>query len=215
MESADGLGNLVRAVLTKAWQNRRILAVTSFGRAEGVSTINLCIARLAAAFHMKVAIVDGNFESPRLAETLGVSFDRGWIQSPAEEPLSECAVTSLADDSVLFPLRLPSPLSSVLEVDRQRVERAMSTWQTSFDLVLVDAGPIYRAAHIWFTEPVVRLVHGALVVRDARQTVNGQLDDVLQRIRGAGVTDVSVIENFQEAHLAAGNTVTCTSNSGR
>jgi hypothetical protein len=205
MESSDGLAGVVRAVLTRAWQDRRILCLTSFGRSEGTSTIALCIARLVAAFDMKVALVDGNFESPRLAQNLGLTFDPGWTDDASSGSLQECAIASLDDQTVVFPLRIAPQTQAAFDVDRQQVAQCLGIWQECFDLVLIDAGAMFRAAHIWFEPPAAPLIHGAFVVRDIRNTCRGQVDDVVHRLQRAGLADVSMIDNFQGAPWDAGN----------
>jgi hypothetical protein len=42
-------------------------------------------------------------------------------------------------------------------------------------------------------------IGSALVIRDVRRTDAAQLDDVCCRLRGAGVINMSVVENFQFA----------------
>ena len=66
-----------------------------------------------------------------------------------------------------------------------------------FELVVLDAGPVFVAAHHWFSQPCVGKLGSALIVRDVRRTDTAQLDDVCCRLRGAGVANMSIVENFQ------------------
>ncbi len=70
---------------------------------------------------------------------------------------------------------------------------------SSFELVVVDVGPMYIAAHDWFSVELTKRVGCALVVRDVRTTESAQTDDVCHRLCSAGVQNVSIIENFQIA----------------
>ena len=63
--------------------------------------------------------------------------------------------------------------------------------------MLVDAGPFYQAAHLWFCQELQGAIDAAVVVRDAQKTSMSHLDDVCLRMRQAGIQDVSVVENFE------------------
>ena len=67
----------------------------------------------------------------------------------------------------------------------------------NFELVIVDAGPIFTSAYRWFEATTSQAIHGALVVRDTRATDSHQLDDVCSRLNCTGIDEVAVVENFR------------------
>lgn len=214
-DSSEGLGELFRSILVRAWRGRNLLAVTAFGSGEGVSTLTLCLAGMAVGFNARVAIVDGHFAHPMLAANLGVAAERGWNSLGSEQSISECAIGALNVPIVLIPFQ-PNSADAIESVEAigPRVPGFLKSLCEAFDLVLLDAGPIFRAARTWFQPGLASVIHGAVVVRDVRHTKAAQLDDACWRLREAGLQEISVVENYEsigtsysEANLSCTNDI--------
>ncbi len=201
-ESSQGLANLLRSVLEQAWSGRNIFAVTSCSRGEGVTTVTLCIARMAAAAHVRVAVLDGNLESPTIGSSLNLQVERGWLASERTSNLAESAIGAERDALVIFPLCATEALPTQ-EPPCALASQVLQTLGGAFDLVLLDAGPMYQAARLWYRPEVCLSLHASLIVRDIRNTSGGQIDDVCHRVRDSGVRDVAVIHNFENSAMAS------------
>lgn len=198
---SEPLIGFVQGVLADAWQGNRVIAVTDFTRGEGSTTLALCLARWAAMFTGRVALVDGDIMQPRIADSLGLSFARGWEELSPHVKLSETSVYSVADRLVVVPLGEKSGLFAS-EPDPKLAGHLLGQLSSCFELVVVDAGPMFDAAHHWFTDPTSRYIQGALVVQDVRRTSVQQVMDVRRRLAERGIERVSVVENFQESNLS-------------
>ena len=212
-KSAEGLAELLRAVLTRAWRGKNVVAFTSFGHSEGTTTVALCIARLAASFSARVALLDGNIEHPTLAEALDLEVSASWSDMSRDVPLVEAAIGSADDRMVVLPLVAENE-EEWKNAARQRAGSVIASLADSFDLVLIDAGPIYQAAHVWFSANHGPVIHTATVVRDLRRTANSQLEDVCLRLQQAGIQDVAIVDNFRAPAHAPGSPTRCMSDIG-
>ena len=194
---AAPLTGIVRSIVRQAWRGGNVVSVTQFGRFEGATTLALCLARIAAAFHIRVAIVDGNAQNPDVGPLLGLQYEGGWETTGLDRPLEEAAIGSLDDRLIVLPLGATEQPTAMDDPAARRC--LLERLANSFELVVLDAGPVFVAAHRWFSQPCVGKIGSALIVRDVRRTDGAQLDDVCCRLRGAGIANMSVVENFQFA----------------
>jgi Mrp family chromosome partitioning ATPase len=148
---ASPLTGIVRSVVRQAWCGGKVVAVTQFGRSEGATTLALCLARIAAAFQIRVALVDGNAQNPDVGPSLGLRYDGGWEATGRDYPLEESAIGSLEDRLVVLPLGAVDQPSLMDDPAARRnlLERLVG----AFELVVLDAGPVFVAAHRWFSQP--------------------------------------------------------------
>lgn len=118
---------------------RKLLAVTGYRRGAGRTTVLLTTARALAARGARVALVDGEWDNPRLAERLGVAPETGWQDILASgQPLEEALIESLIDGVTLLPARQHDESDG--EVDFDLIERHLYRLREAYDFVLVDAG---------------------------------------------------------------------------
>lgn len=189
------LTSIVRSLVKEAWRGGNVVAVTQFARYEGASTLALCLARIAASFHIRVALVDGNSVNPDLGSSLGLGYEAGWEAIGEHVALEDTAIGSLEDRLVVLPLG-PSVATAQPPSTSLR-HSVLARLASDFELVVVDTGPVFVAAHQWFAPPCAGTIGNALIVRDVRKTETAQLEDVCCRLRESGITNMSVVENFQ------------------
>jgi Mrp family chromosome partitioning ATPase len=193
-EFSELLNGILDRLLVRSLQGTPRRAVTGYARGEGRTTLTLALARLAARRGCSVVVVDGDHEHPQLAQQLGLSFARGWDeQGSSAEELAEVAIHSLEDNMAVLPLRnasRPNPL------DRHGAARMLNCLASTYDLLLVDAGPMFTAVRYWFEGQMDRAVDSALVVRGADTVSDTQLADVVQRLSSRHVPIVGIVENF-------------------
>lgn len=193
--AAHRLEDVVESLIAQTECGDRVVAVTSFERNEGRSTIAMCLARLAANSKRSVALVDGDLDQPSIGQFLGVAFDTSWNRLDAKLPLGEAGIVSIEDQFVVFPANQDTAFPE-REI-RNHSGPMLATLSDSFDLVFVDIGPMYTAAHRWLMPESQQLIKSALVVRDVRRTTMDQVDDVCCRLVKSGVQNMAIIDNFQ------------------
>ena len=119
----------------------KVLAVTSWQRAEGRTSVAVSLARAAALAGSRVALLDADAANPELARRLGMEAPCDWREVVGRgEPLSEAAVASLEDRVTLLPRTLPT------NEDGDSIDQFMlstlSELRRHFDLIVVDLPPV-------------------------------------------------------------------------
>ena len=193
--SAHRLDDVVESMIAQAERGNKVVAVTSFDRKEGRSTIAMSLARLAAQSKLDVALVDGDLDEPSIGSYLGITFDTSWNHIDPKLPLGEAAIVSIRDQFVVFPAAHDTAFPE--RTVRNNAGPLLASMCESFDLIFIDIGPIYTAAHRWLMPESCNLIRNALVVRDVRRTSVEQVDDACCRLVKAGVQNMAIIDNFQ------------------
>jgi Mrp family chromosome partitioning ATPase len=174
----------------------KTLAITGSRRGEGRTTLALCLARVAARAGLQVAVVDADFARPSLASRLGLEVSHGWQDAAlGAVPLSEAAVKSLAENITVLPLKISAARKSLSLAD-PRVTATLRAVAATFELVLVDLGPLGPAAPVAFPAGERCPFDATIIVRDLRFTTLDESQAVGERLYDAGVEAVGVAENF-------------------
>lgn len=183
--------------LTKACaQGLQLLAVTSPLGGEGRTTVACCLAKLAAVSGLSVAFVDGDLDNPSLAYQTNLELESDWREALENAlPLEEIAVHSIEDQVTLIPLLDPIPETD-MTADDQRIVSMLKQLTESFDLVIVDTGPVKSARSMATSMSRRGLVNAVITVVDNRLSNRDEIEDCLQQIRRTGVSSVGLVENF-------------------
>lgn len=177
----------------------RILAITGSRRGEGRSTLALCLARVAAGAGLNVVLMDGDFARPQLASKLGLEVAYGWQEAALGAiPLSEAAIKSLDDGLTLMPLK-SGPRTRSLSLADPRVTATLRAAAATFDLVVLDLGPVGPGEQLVFPPGEVCPLDAAIVVRDTRLTEPAESEAVGRMLQAAGIEAVGIAENFVTA----------------
>lgn len=188
---------------TATIEGLRVLAVTSLLRREGRSTVAMALARAAAMEGIRVALLDADLDHPNLGSALGFQASVGWPDVLRENiPLSEAAVNSLADRLTLFPLANP-PRRWPMALNTPEVSRLLRDLGQTFELVIVDLGPLAGPASRGFEVGDSCPIDAALLVQDVRITTSDQARISAYGLRQAGIGAVGIIENFAAAAATA------------
>lgn len=189
---AQASGRLLAAVR----DGLRTLAVSGSRRGEGRTTLALALARCAAKGGIQVAVIDADFARPQLAARIGLEVNHGWQDAATGlVPLSEAAVRSLADNITVLPLEASAARTSLSLAD-PRVTATLRAAAATFELVIVDLGPLATGDEPLFPEEEACPIDAAIVVRDLRYASAAESEDIGQRLMAAGVEAVGIAENF-------------------
>ena len=174
----------------------RTLAVTGSRRGEGRTTLALCLARAAANAGIQIAVIDADFARPQLAARLGLEVSHGWQDAATGSiPLSEAAVRSLSDEITVLPLEAAAA-GGELSLADPRVTATLRAAAATFELVIVDLGPLVPGEDDLFPEGEACPFDAAIVVRDLRYATAAESETIGERLYAAGVEAVGVAENF-------------------
>lgn len=173
---------------------RHVLMITGSRRAEGRTTLALCLARCAAEAGVKVALVDADLKNPQLGTSLGMDTPCSWLEVVAgKAPLQETAVASIEDRLTLFPLAS----SEYVEMPDTRMMALLQQVSRHYPLVIVDAGPMDAEDHHAFADADTCAIDAAIVVRDMRYTSGQKTMDTAGGLQRSGVQAVGIAENFK------------------
>jgi Mrp family chromosome partitioning ATPase len=185
-----GVALLVDELFAGADAGRKLLAVTSYRRGEGQTTLVLCTARALAARGARVALVDAA-DSPKLAVRLGVSPEAGWHESRRRGlPLDEALIESSIDGVTLLPASSHGDQSP--RFDFPTVRRDLERLREAYDFVLVDASPFDSDSELFERAPF----DGAILVHDVSTSsfVNPSITD--RHLAKVQIGWWRIVENF-------------------
>jgi Mrp family chromosome partitioning ATPase len=208
-----GLDHLAGELVTESALGRKVVALTGLGRGEGRTALALTLARRLAAGGAKVLLVDADFESPQIAEQLGLLIDQGWNAALADgAPLWDAMVESLSDHLTVMPLAARPVAAAGALASRGSASGSPSVWvstQTTmprwddlrhhFDVILIDAGPLGAddAGASGHGLPAA-IAHSdvAIVAFDCRGSSRSQLAEAQRRLLDSAVFPLGVAETF-------------------
>src|SRR3954467_14436966 len=112
--------------------------------------------------------MDADFARPQLASKVGLEIAHGWQEAALGNiPLSEAAVKSVADNITLLPLESAAATRSLSLAD-PRVTATIRAAAATFELLILDLGPLSAGAEIAFPQGEACPFDAAIVLRDLR-----------------------------------------------
>jgi Mrp family chromosome partitioning ATPase len=193
---------LVEQLQRGAQDDRRVLAIAPASRGAGATTLSLTLALALAEHGVRAALVDGDWDDPQLSTRLGLAPQVGWDDSDeTQTDPSGLLIESAADGLVLLPCR--QPLVAALVDLPYHAARMVRTLRATYDLVLVDTGPIDSPSVSWRRVWHRSLVDGVILVERAANTTDQNADAAStaespadQVLASAGIAWWGVAETF-------------------
>jgi Mrp family chromosome partitioning ATPase len=142
----DRLRPVLQTLLDADDAGRSLIGIGAPAAGVGCTTVLACLAKLLADVGKSVAIVDGNFAAPGLAQQLGLSVEAGWedVLSGAA-PLAEGVVYSLGDRVALLPL-VRGGAAAAERLDAIHASVTAGVLRYHYNMVLVDLGNVLDPA---------------------------------------------------------------------
>jgi Mrp family chromosome partitioning ATPase len=195
-EAGDEVDRLADHLLQGRTRGHKVVGVAGCQRGEGCTTTLLAVAWRLAERGLAVALVDADFDQPRLAAALGLTPEMGWEDVfDGKLPLREVAIESQRDGMMLVPLR---DAESALSDSPGDPAADLKCLRAHADLVLVDLaefpGGSTRARRL--RAAAVQAVDAAVLVHNVRRGSSAGLDQSIARISAAGIHLAGVAENF-------------------
>jgi hypothetical protein len=110
-------------------------------------------------------------------------------------PLSEAAVRSLGDAITVLPLEAAAARGQLSLAD-PRVTATLRAAAATFELVLIDLGPLVPGEDELFPDGETCPFDAAIVVRDLRYASAAESETIGERLYATGIEAVGVAENF-------------------
>jgi Mrp family chromosome partitioning ATPase len=203
-EASSPLDSVLADVAEAAARGQNVLLLAGERRGAGTSTVALCLARRLAASDFRVALVDGDFQKPALAESLGLAPEVGWDDVlEDDESLSSAMVESVEEGLTLLPLRAGA-MNEALDRSKPTISRHLDELARQFDVVLIDAGAqscdasddLVDSRQIALLERAGESIGGVLLVRDGRVDRAHGPRTARPRSRTHAWRQLGVVENF-------------------
>lgn len=177
-------------------QGLQVLLVTSPTEKEGRSTVASCIARSVAERGIQVALLDGDIESPALADSLNLEIAQGWNDAIVEGlPLEEIAIHSIEDSLTLIPLTANESSPKLAHIDRY-IAAVLERLRESFDLIVIDATYINSLDNRLIGTESNETIDAMILVTDGRIEDQQRMETAIRRIKNMGISSVGIVENF-------------------
>ncbi len=208
-QAAEGpLDAVIDTVALEAAQGRNVVGIGHCRSGDGATTLLLCLARRLAEHGVKVAIVDADLRSPRLARRLGVLAEAGWDDVCAGRiSLAEVVIESLHDRIALVPRQeaksLPpagggkpiSPSGAADAAEAFSPQAVVAELRRHYDVVLVDLGHCSKDAPAPALTGERPWVDRVILVRNERRPRPAEFASALRQLESLGI-GVAVVDNF-------------------
>lgn len=202
------LDAVIDSVALAAAQGKNVVGVGHCRAGDGATTLLLCLARRLAEHGVKVAIVDADLRSPRLARRLGVLAEQGWHDVWAGRlSLAEALVESLHDRLALLPVADGAAGQPLNENKSQALRgevgsaaapspaAAVAELRKHYDVVLVDLGSCSQAAAMLAPGGGHPWVDRAIIVRNQRRPRPAEFAAAVGHMQSLGI-ETAVVDNF-------------------
>ncbi len=193
-QHADRFSEMARGLLeARDRRNVRVVLVTSGHRAEGRTTLVLCLARALARNPGRTLLLDADLTGPMLAQSLGLKPLVGLGDLiERDQATAEALIHAPDDHLMLLPLRAA--------VQRPREFFGTSAWsclmnrfRREFDFVLIDGGPMFSGLS---SAVVPQSVDAAVLVCHKAISNDRSVQRARKALESAGVPLMGIAETF-------------------
>lgn len=139
--------HVVDSILAQAEQGRSLFGVLGLFRGVGCSTTTLCLTARLVRDGRRVAVVDGHFQVPTLANSLSAQ-PTAWWQDVLERgaPLADAMIRAEDDHLDLLPLEPHAPRDHrrhVMAANGLQLSATAGALRHAYDLVIIDLGTFF------------------------------------------------------------------------
>ncbi len=173
------------------------LVITSALAGEGKSTLALGLAMSAARLHQRVLLIDADLRRPSLHKQLNLPNEQGLSTLLASDrPITEeqsYIQPAIAYSNISILTAGPTPNDPAKLLSSQRMAELISTFEESYDLVLLDAPPVLGIVDAILT---ASFCSGVLMVGRMGQVTRSELTRATNMLHKLNV--IGVIANGAE-----------------
>lgn len=178
----------------------KTVAVVSSLPSEGKTSMTYCLGRMAAMSGTKTIVIDGDIRLRQLTEVSGVKADAGLLEYLfGEARLADAVQTD--EQTGLHVLPLSDRKHTPRDVFGSRAfDALLSMLQQSYDLIIIDTGPILLMAE---TRVVTSKVDQVVVATRWRKTGRGTLRETMKILRDFHANIAGVVLTFVDLRKRA------------
>jgi capsular exopolysaccharide synthesis family protein len=171
----------------------KTVAIVSSLPDEGKTSITFCLGRMSAMSGTKTIVIDGDLRRRQLTEVSGIKADAGLLEYLfGEARLQDAVVTD--EPSGLHVLPLSDRKHTPRDVFGSRAfDALLALLQQSYDLIIIDTGPILLMAE---TRVVTSKVDQVVVAARWRKTSRGVLRETIRILRDFNANLAGVVLTF-------------------
>lgn len=171
----------------------KTVAVVSSLPSEGKTSMTYCLGRMASMSGTKTIVIDGDIRLRQLTEVSGVKAEAGLLEYLfGEARLADAVQTDEATGLHILPLsdRKHTPRDVF---GSRAFDALLAMLQQSYDLIIIDTGPILLMAE---TRVVTSKVDQVVVATRWRKTQRGTLRETMQILRDFHANVAGVVLTF-------------------
>ena len=178
----------------------KTVAVVSSLPSEGKTSMTYCLGRMAAMSGTKTIVIDGDIRLRQLTEVSGVKADAGLLEYLfGETRLADAVQTD--EQTGLHILPLSDRKHTPRDVFGSRAfDALLNMLQQSYDLIIIDTGPILLMAE---TRVVTSKVDQVVVATRWRKTNRGTLRETMKILRDFHANVAGVVLTFVDLRKRA------------
>ncbi len=195
-QRAQSMAHVAEHLKTACQDGLSVLGVTSASQAEGRTTVACCLARLAAAHGLNVALVDIDLDHPTLCVQTNMEVENDWRDCLSEDiTLEEVAVHSIDDQLTVLPLKPRGTRPGLLASD-SRIADILNDLSDCFELVIVDCSKTSSSGNVITGLAHTKIFDAAIVVVDRRDGEADRVEDAVRMIQQTGIESIGIVDNF-------------------
>ena len=195
-QRAQSMSHVAEHMKTACQDGLSVLGVTSASQGEGRTTVACCLARLAAAHGLNVALVDIDLDHPTLCVQTNMEVEHDWRDCLSEDvSLEEVAVHSIDDQLTVLPLKPRGGRPGLLASD-SRIADILADLAESFELVIVDCSKTSSSGNVITGLAHTKIFDAAIVVVDRRDSEADRVEDAVRMIQQTGIESIGIVDNF-------------------
>lgn len=195
-QRAQSMSHVAEHMKTACQDGLSVLGVTSACQGEGRTTVACCLARLAAAHGLNVALVDIDLDHPTLCVQTNMEVEHDWRDCLSEDvSLEEVAVHSIDDQLTVLPLKPRGGRPGLLASD-SRIADILADLSESFELVIVDCSKTSSSGNVITGLAHTKIFDAAIVVVDRRDSEADRVEDAVRMIQQTGIESIGIVDNF-------------------
>ncbi len=208
-QCGEQLDEVVERLVRCSAEGRPLIGVLGLFPERGCTTTLLALAGPLAARGGRVAVVDGNFRSPQLAERLDAETDTAWQDVLASgAPVADAIIRALDDNLDLLPCRSqPASHNPPDWLMGLPTAAFASVLRAAYDLTLVDLGAYFHPESQPIVLDMVRTmrIDGVLAVAGPQPADPRDLAVLEEYLGQAGCQLLGILENRVAQSSAASN----------
>ena len=195
-QRAQSMSHVAEHLKTACQDGLSVLGVTSADGGEGRTTVACCLARLAAAHGLNVALVDIDLDHPTLCVQTNMEVEYDWRDCFSEDvSLEEVAVHSIEDQLTVLPLKPRGNRPGLLASD-SRIANILKDLSESFELIIVDCAKTNSSGNVITGLAHTKIFDAAIVVVDRRDSQADRIEDSVRMIQQTGIESIGIVDNF-------------------